>query len=170
MKKQINICVLLLFFVMLSACSSSNNPLNNVNTISFTVNGVNRTINANNITIQSLPNGGIDGGPVVIVNGAVDNSFNETISFAIKEGVTGNDSLGAIDYADVADGVQITYIPTITVGITCGSAITSNTVNFVTDVNDGITVSGTFSLSVQRCENGTLITDTISNGTFSVSF
>ena len=170
MKKKIANYILLLSVVLLSACSSSDDPLNNVNTISFTVNGVNRTVNANNITIQSLSNGGIDGGPVIVVNGAVDNAFNETISFSIKEGVTGNNSLGAIDYADVADGVQIAYVPTLTVGITCGSTTTMNTVNFVTDVNDGNTVSGTFSLTVQRCENGMIVTDTITNGTFSVSF
>jgi len=170
MKKRIIQNILLLSLVILSACSSSDESMSNVNTITFTVNGVQRTINANNITIQTIANGGIDGGPVVVVNGAVDNAFNETLSFSIKEGVTGNNSLGAIEYADVADGVQITYVPTVTVGITCGSSITSNTVNFVTDVNDGTSVSGTFSLTVQRCENGMLVTDTISNGSFSVSF
>jgi hypothetical protein len=170
MKKQIARYILLISVVLLSACSSSDDTPNNVNTITFTVNGVNRTINANNITIQSLANGGVQGGPIIVVNGAVDNAFNETLSFSIKEGTTGNNSLEAFGYADVADGVQITYVPTITTGITCGSTTTTNTVNFVTDINDGNTVSGTFSLTIQRCENGTLVSDVISNGEFSVSF
>lgn len=170
MKKQVLKLMLLALIVVVTSCSSSNDPLPNVNTITFTVNGLARTVNANNITIQTMSDGGVNGGPVVVISGAVDNAFNETISISIKEGVTGNNSLNAIGYANVSEGVDITYVPTVTVGITCGASATSNTINFVTDINDGTQVSGSFTLSIQTCVNGSIVTDTLNNGVFNVSF
>lgn len=170
MKNQLLKMLLLTLTVFITSCSSSNEPLANVNSITFTVNGIARTINANNITIQSISNGGVDGGPVVVINGAVDNAFNETLTISIKEGVTGSSSLNAIGYANVSDGVDITYVPTVTTGITCGASTTSNTVNFVTDSNDGNQVSGSFTLTIQTCVNGSIVTDTLTNGVFNVSF
>ena len=170
MKKQILKLMLLALTVLVTSCSSSNDPLPNVNTITFTVNGVARTVNANNITIQTVANGGVNGENIIVINGAVDNAFNETISISIKEGVTGNNSLSAIGYANVSDGIDITYVPTVTGSITCGASTTSNMVSFVTDINDGIQVSGSFTLTIQTCVNGSIVTDTLSNGVFNVSF
>lgn len=73
MKKQILIPVLAFFAMCLVSCSSDNDPTTSVNSLSLTVNGDVVVFSANEISVQSVPNGGIDGGPITIINASVNN-------------------------------------------------------------------------------------------------
>ena len=163
---------IILSVILVSSCSSSgeDDPVEEANTIRMTINGNVVVFDENEITVNTTTNGGVNGGPTVTITGAIDNLNSQIVNITLATGSTGSNSLEAFEYFDSPAGINTQYIPALNGPSQCGSNTITDSGNFVTNTNNDSMASGSFSLNIQECVNGTVQNITITNGSFNVSY